>query len=471
MKESGEPWLGQLPSHWACDAVKRHFAIQLGKMLQNNPEGPDDTETPYLKAQHVQWFSVRTSPALHMWASPQDLEHFGVSVGDLLVCEGGEGGRSGIVRSIPADFIIQNALHRVRPRGACLNEYLQYVMSTLAATGWLEAINNKATIAHFTRERFGAMRIPVPPVAEQAAIVRLLDGADRRIGRYIRDKQKLIELLHDQKQAIIHHAVTRGLDHNVTLKPSGVEWLGDVPRHWDIVRVKHVAKLESGHTPSRSNPLHWLNDNNIPWVSLNDTKALDASDYISDTKYRINELGLQNSSARILPAGVVVFTRDAAVGKAAITTRPMAVSQHLIAWVCGPRITNEYLLRVFYAMKPELARFTLGATIATIGMDDVGKLVTPVPPISEQINIAAFCAGATAELGDAIQRTKRTIERLREYRTRLMVEIVTGKLDVRTAGRLPEHAEESEPAYAIESESDSGEAGDELDAVPEDADA
>ena len=128
---------------------------------------------------------------------------------------------------------------------------------------------------------------------------------------------------------------------------------------------------------------------NIPWVSLNDTKQLAKVDYIFDTAEQVSELGLANSSAHILPERAVVFTRDATVGLAAITTRPMAVSQHLIAWICKEDILPEYLLRVIYAMKGELDRLTAGATIKTIGMPLIGQLTTPLPPIAEQKSIVA----------------------------------------------------------------------------------
>ena len=109
-------------------------------------------------------------------------------------------------------YIIQNALHRVRPRRQNRNDYLQYMMSAVAATNWFAALNDKATIAHFTREKFSALRMPIPPVLEQTAIVRFLDHADRRIQRYIRAKQKLVTLLEEQKQALIHRAVTGKVD-------------------------------------------------------------------------------------------------------------------------------------------------------------------------------------------------------------------------------------------------------------------
>ena len=212
MKDSGVEWLGDLPEHWEVTAVKRRYAIRLGKMLQTNPNGPTDIEVPYLKAQHVQWFQVRTADAPRMWASANDSTQFGIARGDLLVCEGGEGGRCGIVKQQVDGYIIQNALHRVRPRRQNRNDYLQYMMSAVAATNWFAALNDKATIAHFTREKFSALRMPIPPVLEQTAIVRFLDHADRRIQRYIRAKQKLVTLLEEQKQALIHQAVTGQID-------------------------------------------------------------------------------------------------------------------------------------------------------------------------------------------------------------------------------------------------------------------
>ena len=245
-KPSGMPWLDDVPEHWGITPVKRHYTIQLGKMLQNSRNGPTDVEVPYLKARHVQWFSVRITDLPRMWANAHDIEQFGIRIGDLLVCEGGEGGRSGLVREAQPGHIIQNALHRVRPYGSSRNDYLEYLMSTIAQSGWFDAINSKATIAHLTTENFGSLLIPHPPLHEQRAIARYLDYVDRRIRRYVSAKRKLIALLEEEKQAIANQAVTRGLDPNVGLKPSGIEWLGDVPEHWEVRRLKTLCQMKSG---------------------------------------------------------------------------------------------------------------------------------------------------------------------------------------------------------------------------------
>ena len=123
MKVSGVEWLGDVPAHWDVAMVKQNYTIQLGKMLQNGPNALDDIEIPYLKAQHVQWFHVRTTDAPKMWASQTDIAQFGVAPGDLLVCEGGEGGRCGILKQGGYGYIIQNTLHRVRPQEKGHNEF------------------------------------------------------------------------------------------------------------------------------------------------------------------------------------------------------------------------------------------------------------------------------------------------------------------------------------------------------------
>ena len=212
LKPSGVEWLGDVPAHWEVTATKRHYAIQLGKMLQSVPKRPEDVEVPYLKALHVQWFDVLTSDVPTMWASHYETRLLGIAPGDLLVCEGGEGGRCAILTDQIDNCIIEKALHRVRPREQSLNVYLQYVMSTVAAIGWFDVINNKATIAHFTREKFDALRIPVPPLAEQRAVAAHLDQATATIDAAIDTARRQVESMLEYRASLIAHVVTGKLD-------------------------------------------------------------------------------------------------------------------------------------------------------------------------------------------------------------------------------------------------------------------
>ena len=254
------------------------------------------------------------------------------------------------------------------------------------------------------------------------------DGEDRWFGG--QRKERLIELLQEKRTALITRAVTRGLDPDVPMKDSGVEWLGEIPAHWEVKRLKWVAQMESGHTPDKKVAAYW-NDGNIPWVSLNDTGYLKNQDYIRDTEYYTNALGLKNSSARLLPPRSVIFSRDATIGLCAITERSMAVSQHFIAWICTEALLPEYLLRALDAMQGELERLTMGATLRTIGMPDVKTLSTPVPPVPEQDQIIAFVRKETAFIDALIGTVLQAIDLLKEFRTALISAAVTGKIDVR----------------------------------------
>ena len=164
-------------------------------------------------------------------------------------------------------------------------------------------------------------------------------------------------------------------------RDSGVAWLGNVPVHWTAGPIRFFARLESGHTPSRQHPEYWENCT-IPWFSLADVAQLRSGrvKYVHDTKETISELGLANSSARLLPAGTVMLSRTASVGFSAIMGRDMATTQDFANWVCGPKLKPEFLLACLHAMSSEFRRLMMGSTHQTIYMPDIAKLAVSVPP-------------------------------------------------------------------------------------------
>lgn len=324
-----------------------------------------------------------------------------------------------------------NFMQRLRPSRDNDSKYVFWFLNSPLGRDQMNYFGSTTTgLRNLGASILGDLILPGASPAQQRSISTFLDRKTAAIDDLIAKKERQIELLQEKRQALITQAVTKGLDPNVPMKDSGVEWLGKVPAHWGVSRIKFAAKLESGHTPDRSVPEYWRESNDIPWVSLNDTKRLAESDYIDDTALHVNELGLQNSSAHLLPAGVVVFTRDATIGKAAVTTRPMAVSQHIIAWVCSTSVIPAFLLRVFYAMEDELGRFTMGATLRTIGMPDVKKLITPMPPLSEQSLIVKHLENVAARSAALVGAVRTQIAALREYRQALISAAVTGKIEI-----------------------------------------
>jgi len=211
-KPSGIEWLDEIPEHWDTLECKFGFSIQRSKMLQNEPHTINDEQVPYLKVLHVRWENVDTSDLPEIWASPEDICKYSVKDGDLLVCEGGEVGRAGILRNPPAKCIIQNALHRVRPKGENSNRFLMYLLEVASYRGWFDMLCNKVTIAHFTGEKFGGLSIVLPPPYEQRAITTFLDRETAQIDALIEKIKKSIDLLQEYRIALITAAVTGKID-------------------------------------------------------------------------------------------------------------------------------------------------------------------------------------------------------------------------------------------------------------------
>jgi type I restriction enzyme S subunit len=284
----------------------------------------------------------------------------------------------------------------------------------------------------------------VPSGDEQRAIADFLDRETAKIDTLIAKKRTLIERLKEKRTALISRTVTHGLppdaaraaglDPHPRLKPSGIDWLGDVPEHWVTGNLRRFALMKTGHTPSRGEPQYW-EDCDIPWFTLADVWQLrdERRIYLSETKERISRLGLANSAAELLPAGTVVFSRTASVGFSGIMPVPMATTQDFWNWIPSAKLVSEYLLFVFRAIRQEFERLTMGSTHKTIYQPDAARLCVAVPPIAEQKAIAEFLSSETAKLDGLTDRVETAIERLREYRTALIAAAVTGKIDVRAA--------------------------------------
>jgi len=215
-------------------------------------------------------------------------------------------------------------------------------------------------------------------------------------------------------------------------KASGVEWLGDVPEHWEVKPIRKAARLESGHTPSRNHPEYWENCT-VPWFSLADVWQIreERRDVIVETKEKVSELGLANSAARRLPAGTVMLSRTASVGFSAIMGVEMATTQDFANWVCGDELLPKFLLHVFRSMQGEFRRLMMGSTHNTIYMPDIQAFRFALPPLPEQRAIAAFLDRETAKIDTLVTEAESAITLLQERRSALISAAVTGQIDVR----------------------------------------
>ena len=409
-KPSGVEWLGEVPAHWELTRVRNHYAIKLGKMLQNNPNSPNDIEVPYLRAIHVQWFHVQTAPSPTMWANPKEINPFGIAKGDLLVCEGGEGGRCGIIETDVSGYIIQNALHRVRPREGSRNEFLQYVLSTAGAAGWFDALNSRATIGHFTSEKFSAFKIPLPPLPEQQAIAAFLDRETAKIDALVAKKERLIKLLQEKRTALITRAVTRGLDPDVRLKDSGVEWLEEIPAHWEVRRLRALANIKTGGRDT----VNRRDDGDYPFFVR------------SQTIERIDTWSFD---------GEAVLTAGDGVGVGKVfhyINGKFDYHQRVYKFSDFSGISGEFFFHYFKSMLGnEAFQGTAKSTVDSLRLPMLQNFPVTLPPLHEQRAIAAFLDHETERIDELVAKVREAIDRLKELRTTLISAAVTGRIDVR----------------------------------------
>ena len=288
--------------------------------------------------------------------------------------------------------------------------------------------------------------IVLPPLPEQAAIVRYLDYVDRRIRRYVAAKRKLIALLEEEKQAVVSRAVTRGLDPNVRLKPSGVEWLGEVPEHWDVRKLRQYASVLGGVTPSMEVHRFW--GGLVPWVTPKDMKQ----NIIGDSSVRVTDEAVKETSLKLVaPPAVLMVVRGMILARRvpiACTTSPVTINQDMKALRTVTGVNAMFLARSLDSAQEAFKMLIDEAGHGTrrLPTERWRELPVAMPPLSEQSAIVKHLDKATNEIDAAIARARRQIELVQEYRTRLIADVVTGKLDVReAAGQLPEEADEDEP--------------------------
>jgi type I restriction enzyme S subunit len=223
------------------------------------------------------------------------------------------------------------------------------------------------------------------------------------------------------------------------MKDSGVEWLGEVPEHWTVIPLRLAARIESGHTPSRSHNEYWIEKDCVhPWFTLGDVWQIreGKTEYVYETQEKVSQAGLDNSAARMLPAKTVILSRTASVGFSGILGVPMATTQDFVNWVCGPKIVPEFLLFVFRAMSKEFERLKYGSTHNTIYMPDIFSFRVTLPSLIEQGEIVSNVRESLHRLDGSFDDLLRSKELLQERRSALISAAVTGQIDVR--GLVPE---------------------------------
>ena len=433
-RDSTHPWLGKVPSHWGEKRAKYFYR----EVDERSTTGEEELMSVSHKTgvtprkSHVTMFMAESNVG-HKVCRPDDLviNTMWAFMAALGVARqvGVVSPSYGVYRPIQEKELHPDYMDRLLRIEDYKSEYL------CRSTGI------RSSRLRLYPDQF--LRIPIlcPPPEEQAAIVRFLDHVDRRVRRYIRAKRQLIALLNEQKQAIIHRAVTRGLDPNVKLKPSGIEWLGDVPVHWSFEKLRALVDIRGGMTPSKSESLYWSGP--IPWVSPKDMKF----DEITGSIDHISEVALSETNIQLIEApAVLIVVRGMILARTfpvAVTAIPVTINQDMKALVPRGNVIAEYFRELLVGMTGHVKTLIeeSGHGTRVLRTEMWRDLVMPIPPRDEQRRILDHVRETLEQIERVRSGTESQIKLMLAYRDRMVSDVVTGAVNIRDAEQSPDEAD------------------------------
>jgi type I restriction enzyme S subunit len=448
-KDSGLPWLGQVPSHWS---VVRNGSL-FGQRSQTGY-----AELPILEVSLKTGVQVRSFGAAKRKQVMSDLSKYKRAVkGDLAyntmrMWQGALG-------VCPVDGLVSPAYVVARPYQGVEPRYFAALFRTGDYMAQIDAAS-RGIVKDRNRlywDQFKQMQSPCPLPEEQAAIVRFLDWASGRLDRTIRAKRTVIALLMEQKQAIVQRAVTRGLDPTAPLKSTGAPWLDEIPTHWEVWRISRFARVGNGSTPSRARPGYW-NGGTYPWLNSSQVNR----GYIDSADQFITGAALRECHLPKVPAGsvlVAITGQGKTRGMSARLGIEATINQH-IAFITPrqPVVSMDYLHLALTAAYPQLRAISddSGSTKGALTCEDLKRFKVALPPPREQEELVVRVRAETRALSDTVRRLEGEVDLLREYGIRLVADVVTGKLDVReAAARVPEDSGAGSEADLVDEVDDS----------------
>lgn len=443
-KDSGVEWLGEVPEHWGVDRLKASILCSRNGIWGNEPTG-DENDLPCVRVADFDRQRLRVAlkePTIRS-ITPKEREGRLLRRGHLLLEKsgGGENQPVGCVVLYDDDqeAVCSNFVARVELQGGMNASYWRYVHAAAYTVRLnVASINQTSGIQNLNQDRYFNERAPFPPFDEQTAIATFLDRETAKIDALVSEQEKLIALLKEKRQAVISHAVTKGLDPSVPMKDSGVEWLGEVPAHWSVAPLKYCATFVSGGTPNKSRMDYW--DGDIPWASAKDLK----SDVLLDTIDHITSTAVADGAASPVEAGTtlvvvrgMILARHFPVSVAGV---PMAINQDLKAIVTNACMSRSFLPWLLRGMQDEtLNRLDeAGHGTKALRMDAWTSMAVAIPPLDEQMALANRLKEMTGQLDTLESEADLSITLLQERRAALISAAVTGQIDVRGLTDRPE---------------------------------
>ena len=419
--DSGPDWLVNHPPSWKIKPLKHIANVVLGKMLCNYNKGGYQLK-PYLKSKNVQWLHVDISSVDQMWFSKEEMDQYFLKKGDLILSEGGEVGKTCIWNNELSECYIQNSVHKVSFSKNNFPRYYLYLFFHIGNSGGFEAIVNRVSIAHLTKDKLSNLQVVQPSLSEQTAIANFLDNKTAKIDTAIAQKEKMIALLQERRQIIIQGAVTKGLDPEVAMKDSGVDWIGEIPAHWETKRVKNLFRLIVDPAPP---------NNKMELLSIYTDIGVRPR---KDLEQKGNRASTTDGYWKVKKGDFIVNKLLAWMGAIGLSEYEGVTSPaYDILRPIMPLEGNFYhfLFRTSLCSS-ELKKHSRGIMEMRLRLyfDKFGTIEVPYPSKKEQQEIVAHINAQSAKIDQAIALQQQQIEKLKEYKAILINDAVTGKIKI-----------------------------------------
>ncbi|MEZ5425242.1 MAG: restriction endonuclease subunit S [Pyrinomonadaceae bacterium] len=442
-KPSGIEWIGDIPEQWNTKRM-RYIAYMKGRIGWQNLRADEfsfEQDLPFLitgmnfKDGKIRWDEVYHISEERYNEAPE----IQLQEGDVLMTKDGTIGKLLLLENLPGKTSLNSHLLVIRSKyGDFKSKYLYYQLDSILFKHYIELTKSGTTFFGISQESVSKYPMLLPPIAEQTAIADYLDEKTAEIDKLIANKERLIELLKEERTAIINKAVTRGINADAKLKPSGIDWLGDIPEHWEVKKLKFLLKANKGAMKTGPFGSHLKNSD---FQTIGDYKVYNqrnvfdndfdkGEDFISQTKF--NEL----RGFEIFENDILVTTRGT-IGKCAVfpegKTKGILHPCLIRFQPDETKISNDWIKTYFNESSFFLENVNLlsnATTIEVIYSYNLKEVTIPLPPIEEQKEIVEFIESKTNEIDSTISKIEKEIELIKEYRTALISEVVTGKIKV-----------------------------------------
>lgn len=425
-KESNVHWLSKLPIHWQTIKIKRLFKIYNGATPSSSVEIYWDGEIPWVTPEDLGKNSDKYITNTKRQITEEGYESCGTSLvpkkSIIFSCRAPIGH---IAMTSTSMCTNQGCKSLTSIKSNVSPDFYYYVL--VSAKSILQALGKGSTFAELSATSLGDLYVPICDLSEQNQIADFLDCETNRIDALIKQKQEFIRLLNEKRASLIYHAVTKGLNPKVKLKHSDISWLGEVPEHWEVKKLKYISKgVQTGITPPSDKEEYF--EEEINWFTPGDFSN---NLFLNDSKRKLSKLAFEDGVARFFPAySVLLVGIGATLGKVGYIDKPASSNQQINAIFFDCIEKAKYYSYYLLINQPNVVSYANASTLAILNQTQTKDIPVIVPNFEELKQIVHYLDTETAKLDNLVSEVEKAIEKLYEYRTALITAAVTGKINV-----------------------------------------